>query len=252
MKQFGVGALYGIPSGGNNATPSFGQRFGIIKEVSVEFSQKLEKLLGQNKLPDDIAPGDMEFKGKAAFAEIEVDVYNSLFFGDIIAAGTKNFVNGEATGAVAGNNYSVTNAGNNSKPNVMLSVRYAATGVQLQQVSAGNEATGSFSFNNANGKIVFGGNDAGNNVLFLVDYAYTTATGKTLTVTNHLMGYGPVFEIYLSQPYQSIGNGIHLFSCRCAKMSMPMTRNTHMFSDFEFEAFANSAGNVAEIFQLSN
>ena len=218
----------------------------------MEFSQKLEKLLGQNKLPDDIAPGEMEFKGKANFAEIEVDIFNSLFFADIITAGVKNFVNGEATGAVTGNNYSVTNAGNNSKPNVMLSVRYATTGVQLQQVSAGNEATGSFSFNSSNGKIVFGGNDAGNNVTFLVDYTYTTATGKTLTVTNHLMGYGPVFEIYLSQPYQSVGNGIHLFSCRCAKMSMPMTRNAHMFSDFEFEAFANSAGNVAEIFQLSN
>lgn len=243
-----MGLLYGIPSGGNLATPSFGQRFGIVKEVSVEFSQKLEKLLGQNKLPDDIAPGDMEFKGKAAFAEIEVDTYNSLFFGDIITTGTKRFVNGESH-TLAGNNFAVTNSGNNFAVNLV--VRYAATGVELQPVSAGNEATGKYSVS-ATGTYTFGGNDAGNNVVVLVDYAYTSASGKTLTVTNHLMGYGPVFEMYLTQPYQSDGNGVHLFQCRASKMSMPMTRSAHMFSDFEFEAFANAAGNVAEIFQLSN
>ena len=98
----------------------------------------------------------------------------------------------------------------------------------------------------------FGGNDSGNNVQFLVDYSYTSTSGKTLTVTNHLMGYGPVFEIYLTQPYQSPGNGVHLYACRSSKMSMPMSRAAYMFSDFEFEAFANSAGNVMDIFQTSN
>jgi len=249
MKQFGIGALYGIPGSGNNATPSFIQRFGIIKEVSVEFSQKLEKLLGQNKMPEDIAAGDMEFKGKAAFAEIEVDTYNSLFFGDTITAGVKEFVPAESH-TLANNNTTVTNNGNNVFA-VDLGVRYSATGVALQKVTAGNEATGKYSVD-ATGKYTFGGNDAGNNIIVLIDYAYTSASGKTLTVTNHLMGYGPVFEIYLSQPYQSPGNGIHLYACRCAKMSMPMSRAAHMFSDFEFEAFANSAGNIMDIFQLSN
>jgi hypothetical protein len=249
MKQFGIGALYGIPSGGNNATPSFIQRFGIIKEISVEFTQKLEKLLGQNKMPEDIAPGDMEFKGKASFAEIEVDVYNSLFFGDTITTGTKSFVNGESH-TLAGNNTTTTNNGNNVFA-VDLGVRYSTTGVALQKTTAGNEATGKYSVDST-GKYTFGGNDAGNNVIVLIDYAYTTATGKTLTVTNHLMGYGPVFEMYLTQPYQSVGNGVHLYACRSAKMSMPMSRSAHMFSDFEFEAFANSAGNIMDIFQLSN
>jgi hypothetical protein len=250
MKQFGIGVLYGTPiSGGNNATPSFTQRFGIMKEVSVEFNQKLEKLLGQNKMPEDIAPGDMEFKGKASFAEIEVDVYNSLFFGDVVAAGSKAFINGESH-TLDGSNTTVTHNGNNTFYQD-LGVRYAANGVALRAVTAGNEATGLYSVDST-GKYTFGGNDAGNNVVMLIDYAYTSASGKTLTVTQHLMGYGPVFEVYCTQPYQSTGNGLHLFACRAAKMSMPMTRNAHMFSDFEFEAFANAAGNIMEVFQTSN
>jgi hypothetical protein len=248
MKQFGIGLVVGVPtSAGNNATPSFPQRFGVIKEAQVEFSGKLEKLWGQNKLPDDIAASDMEFKGKAAFAEIESDVYNSLFFGDVISTGSKKMVSDEAPAAVAGNNFTVANGGNNFYQNFGL--RYASTGVTLEQVGAGNEATGKYSVS-ATGKYTLGGNDAGNNVLFLVSYAYTSTAGKTLLVTNHLQGYGPVFELWLSMPYQG-DNGVHLFQCKSSKMSLPLDRAKHVFSDFEFESFPNAAGSIMEFFQTT-
>lgn len=240
--------MYGNPvAGGNNATPSFTQRFGTIQDVSVDFSQKLEKLMGQSKAPDDIAASDMEFKGTAAFAKIEVDIYNSLFFGDSVVTGSKNFVDAEVHTAAAANFV----ATNNNTFVQNLGLRYATTGATLEQVTAGNEATGKYSCNNATGTYTLGGNDASNNVVFLVSYIYTTPSGKTLTVMNHLQGYGPVFELYLSQSYQNPGNGLHLYRCKASKMGAPMKRAGYMISAFEFEAFANPAGQIMDIFQVS-
>lgn len=92
MFQFGVGGMYGRPVRGNLATPSGPQIFGTIQDVSVEFNQKLVQLRGQLKGPDDVAPGDMDIKGKGAFGRIEVEIYNSLFFGGTISTGVKKVV----------------------------------------------------------------------------------------------------------------------------------------------------------------
>jgi hypothetical protein len=88
MFQFGIGGMYANPNGGNLATPSGPQRFGTIQDVSVEFDQKLVELMGQNKMPDDVAPSDMKISGKGGFGNIEIDIYNALFFADTIVTGS--------------------------------------------------------------------------------------------------------------------------------------------------------------------
>jgi hypothetical protein len=67
-------------------------------------------------------------------------------------------------------------------------------------------------------------------------------------VTNRIQGYGPVFEMYLNQPYQGT-NGLHLRACRASKMSAPMKRNGYLISDFEFESFPDAGGNWFDWFQ---
>jgi hypothetical protein len=59
-----------------------------------------------------------------------------------------------------------------------------------------------------------------------------------------------VFELYLLEPYQGT-NGVHLYSVRASKMSNPLKRDNYLISDFEFEGFANAAGQVMDFFQIS-
>lgn len=242
--QFGIGGLFAIPTTGNLATPSGPIQFGTIQDTNVEFNQKLEKLMGQNKLPDDVAPSDMEIKGKSGFGRIDVNIYNALFFGETTTAGISVTAPNEAHNVPASTPYTVTiappNSGVFSKD---LGVRYAATQQAFTRVT-GTPDVGEYSV--SAGVYTFAAADTG--VAVLVSYEYTITSGTTLTVTNRIQGYGPVFEMYLAQPYQG-NNGLHLRACRASKMSAPMKRNGYLISDFEFEAFPDASGAVFDWFQ---
>lgn len=252
MFQFGIGALFAVPVGGNLGTPSFPQRFGTIQDVSIDINQKLVELRGQYKFPDDVAPSDMEIKGKSGFGRIEVEAYNALYFADTIAAGVKKMVDGEShtvAGTTGATTPVVVTHNDAGAIEVDLGVRYKATGVDLQVVTAGSEAAGKYSVDLATGTYTFDPDDLG--LELLISYVWLDdSEGRTMTITNHIQGYGPVFELWLAQPYQG-DNGIHLFQCRSSKMSAPMKRDGYMIPDFEFTAFANAAGDVAEWFQTS-
>ena len=242
--QFGIGGLFAIPTTGNLATPSGPVQFGTIQDTNVEFNQKLEKLMGQNKLPDDVAPSDMEIKGKSGFGRIDVNIYNALFFGETITTGIAITQSNEAHAIPATTPFTVTiappNSGTFSKD---LGVRFAATQQGFERVASG-PITGQYS--QAAGVYTFAAADEG--VAVQISYEYTITTGQTLTVNNHIQGYGPVFELYLAQPYQG-SNGLHLHACRASKMSAPMKRNGYLISDFEFEAFPDAAGIAFDWYQ---
>ncbi len=249
MFQFAIGGMYGNPTGGNLGTPSGPQQFGTIQDVGVEFTQKLVELYGQNKFPDDVAPSDMKVSGTGGFAKIEVELFNALYFADTISTGVDIVKEREAASVPATPGpYTVTvaQAANYLKD---LGVLYAANGKPFEKVTAGSEAAGKYSVDEGTGVYTFDAGDADADVL--ITYVCSDTGGRTLTVTNHIQGYGPVFELYLTQSYQG-NNGLHLFACRASKMSAPMKRDGYLISAFEFEAYANAAGKVFEWFQVSN
>jgi hypothetical protein len=247
MFQFGIGGAFARRVSGNAATPDFPQRFATMQDVNVEFNQKLVPLRGQNKGPDDVAPSDMEIKGKSGFGAINVEMYNALFFADTVTDGINVVADREAqtvpltTGAFT---ITVTNAADYVED---LGVMYANGDGYLQQVTAGNEDTGKYSVDEDTGIYTFDTGDAGKDVLISYEYADAVA-GRTMTVNNHIQGYGPVFELFLLQPYQG-RNAMHLFRCRASKMSAPMKRDNYLISDFEFEAFPGLDGRWFEWFQ---
>lgn len=329
MFQFGIGGMYARPVGGNLGSPSGPQIFGTIQDVSVDFSQKLVPLRGQLKGPDDVAPSDMDVKGKGAFGNINVQIYNSLLFANTVTPGIKKvpvypgeahvvptagantvltftavavdaltqiaeyeyashtgpspqvdetctvtgfstggnnvtgvllYVNGSAVGMALTTQANETHAGTGTIVNAGtvtvtnnatfindLGVKYAANGLQLQQVASGDEALGAYSVDEATGIYTFADADVGAALLFFYSYL-DTSDGQTMLVVNELQGYGPVFELYLMMPYQG-ANGLHLFNCRSSKMSAPLKRDNYVISDFEFEAFPNAAGQWFEWFQ---
>lgn len=248
MFQFGIGDVFGVPTGGNLATPSYPQFFGTLQEASVEFSQKLVELMGQNKFPDDVAPSDMKVTGKAGFARLEPDIYNALYFAETMATGM-DAVSSRELHTLTSSPFTATvaitppDSGTFKKD---LGVLYASNLKPFIRDSTTPTAAGHYSI--SNGTYTFYSADAGLGVL--ISYVYTLTTGQTLTVTNHLQGYGPVFEMYLMMPYQGT-NGLHLYACRSSKMSAPMKRDNYTISDFEFEAFADASGKVFDWFQAS-
>lgn len=245
MFQFGIGDMFATPTGGNLATPSFPQRFGVLQDVNVDIDQKLAELRGQNKFPDDVAPSDMTMKGKGGFAQIEIDIYNALYFADTVTANqTKQMIADEA------HTVTVTTATVSGTVPILvdLGVKVQATGQILIQVPSA-PAAGQYSVNLTTGVYTF--NAAQTGIVALISYVPAlVAAGRTLVVNNHIQGYGPIFDLWLRQPYQG-ANGMHLFACRASKMSAPMKRDGYLISDFEFQCFANAAGQIFEWFQTS-
>jgi hypothetical protein len=235
--------MYGNPTGGNAATPSWPQRFGTVQNVDLEISQKLVPLYGQNKFPDDVAPSDMKVTGKGGFANIEIDIYNALFYGDTVATGI-TAVSPEESHAIAGTVTVVPPSSGTFGED--LGVVNGTTGKPLIK----NAGVGVGQYNNTGAAYSFNATDVASAFPVLISYTYTLTTGRTLTVTNHIQGYGPTFELFLLEPYQGT-NGVHLYSVRASKMSNPLKRDNYVISDFEFEGFANAAGNVIDFFQIS-
>lgn len=75
---FGSGILYGIRNDVVNATPV---RFGVLQDVSIDFSAEAKELYGQLQFAVDVARGKTKITGKAKFAILQASVYNNLYFG---------------------------------------------------------------------------------------------------------------------------------------------------------------------------
>jgi hypothetical protein len=239
MFQFGIGGMFAKTTGGNLGTPDFPQRFGTLQDVNVEFNQKLVPLRGQNKGPDDVAPSDMEIKGKAAFGAIQVETYNALFFADTIVSG-EDIVADREEHTVPNTTGDFTIEVDESVSFVKdLGIQYADGSGYLQVVDPGSEDAGKYSVDEDTGIYTFAAADADRVVL--ISYVYDTNEGRTMQVENHIQGYGPVFEMFLLQPYQG-HNALWLARCRASKMSAPMKRDGYLISDFEFECYPGSDG----------
>jgi len=81
---FGSGVLYGIRNDISGQTPV---RFGVLQDVSIEFSSDVKDLFGQNQFPVDSARGKAKIMGKAKQALLSPLLYNSIFFGQSLQAG---------------------------------------------------------------------------------------------------------------------------------------------------------------------
>ena len=100
---FGTGSLWGAATQdaqGNaiaNPTPI---KFGELQDISADFGRDLKMLYGQNAMPVSVAGGKMKFEFKAKFARIAGRVFNDLYFGNTLGAGTLAAVFNDLAGAL--------------------------------------------------------------------------------------------------------------------------------------------------------
>lgn len=248
MFQFGTGFLVGVPNAQNLATNPTPVIFGTVQEVSMEIGATIKELHGNLQFPDDTAIADKKITGKVSFARIDINIFNQLFFADSYVPGVTAMAINESH-SIPTTPYQVTIAPPGSGTYVAdLGVRFTATGKPLTKVASG-PTTGQYSVNVGTGVYTFAAADTTLGVQ--ISYTYTSTAGNTLTVNNQSQGYGPQFEMWLSQPYPGTGNGIHLYACKAGKLSMPLKRDDYQIVEMDYEAFAASSGKVFDMFQTS-
>jgi hypothetical protein len=249
MFQFGSGRLFVNPIGGNLAANPTPQGVLTVQDISVDISVTLKELVGLNQYPDDIAPGEKKVSGKFSFGRNDLQLFNNIFFADTRSTGIKNIVPDEGPTAIPTTPFQITVTGSATFA-TDLGVINASTGAPMQRV-ASSPATGQYSV--ASGIYTFATADVG--ILVKISYVKTVAaSGATVQINNQIMGYGPIFELWLAETYQAVGgnnNGLHLYACRVSKFTQNLKNNDYMKPEIDFSAFANAAGQVGELFQVS-
>jgi len=236
--NFGSGQLFGLDSAGAPL------RFGALQDVSVDFSGDMKMLHGQESFALAVARGKSKIECKAGFANIDLKAYNSLYFGQTLAAGHSKQARNEA-GVVPTTPFTLT-AVNGATFELDLGVIDVLTGNQMVQVgSAATPITGQYKVS-AVGVYTFAAADVGKAVL--LNYLYTVAgTGQKLTISNQLMGTVPTFGVILSQRFQSKDYTLRLYTCVSDKLSTPFKQDDFSIPEMTFSAQQNDAGQIGYI-----
>lgn len=238
--NFGVGTLIGYRTDVANSTPV---PFGVVQNCDLAFSFSNKELIGQYQTPVDVARAAQKITGKAQFARIYAAAFNNLFFNGVQATGgVLTAVNEAASIPTTPFQVTVSNAANFVKD---LGVFFAATGIQLTRVASA-PAANQYAVNEATGVYTFAAADTGKGII--ITYNYNTASGaQKITGTNQLMGAAPTFAVTLANTYQGKVTNFTLNACVANKLDFPFKNQDYTIPSFEFEAFADAAGNLYTI-----
>jgi hypothetical protein len=251
---FGAGQLYALPgsfSGGSfGASPVW---FATLQDVDISIDATIKELRGQYQFPDDTAISDKKITWKAGYGRFSIDTWNNLYFGDVISSGSNSGGTGAGGGVPQVQEATTVNATSYTTINHAaftqdMGIIYSTSKQGFVKVT-GVPTVGQYNVSAG----VYGLAAADNNQAILVSYRYSIASGRTLVVQNHNQGWGPQFEMVLSQPYQELTAGIpnylDLYACKAGKLSVPLKRADYTISDLEGQAFANAAGFVGEFYE---
>lgn len=246
--QGGIGALVILPqTSGNPPSPSFPQRMVSISEFEIQVKGKNVNLEGQNQWPDDVMPSDREGSIKLTAGRISLDMLN-LMFGETIASGFTQPVMDEGPTAIPTTPYQITVVGSANFVDD-LAVVNAATGQQLEQVASGPVA-GQYSV--AAGVYTFAAADHTSGISVKISYTKgVTGSGRTLTVGNHLQGYGPVHRAVITAPYTcpiatvALGS-INVRSIRFTEVGLPFKRNGYLMVPLSGSIFPDGSGDALD------
>ena len=146
---FGSGSLFAL-LGGSNPTPV---KFGIIQDVTIDFSFDMKELHGQKQFAVKLARGKAKATWKCVAAQLKGKVINDIFFNGTSTARTQDLTALDEAHTVPGSavspartvtvTYASTFLGN-------VSVNYVSEGrLYLGVVAAGAEDTGFYSVTRA-------------------------------------------------------------------------------------------------------
>ena len=238
--HFGVGNAFAKRTDISNPTPT---RFGILQEISVNFEGATKEAYGQNTFPVDVARTTTKVGGSGKMLNIDAVALADLFFGATVTASSGFDIYYDEAHSVPGSSTYTVTVSHVSGGIQDLGVYYSATGVQLRRVAASSEALGLYSVNEGTGVYTFASADASAALLF--NYKNASTTYNEMDLSNFLMGSGPVFTFYLTNPYRGKTFNLILNACRITKIDFPFKNIDHTVMDFDFSAFTDSADKLA-------
>lgn len=218
-----------------NSTPV---NFGLVQDVTFDWSFDLKEGYGQYQMPVVLARGKGKITGKAKVLRISGLAIGNLFFGITPAAGQVATSFAES-GTIPATPYQVTVA--NSATFVDdLGVVSATTGLPLAKV-ASSPSTGQYSV--AAGVYTFAAADTTNVVL--ISYTYTiSSTGQKIVLTNQLMGYTPTFAANLFTTFQGKPVTVKMPNCVSSKLGFGTKLDDYLMPEFDFGVFSDASGNI--------
>jgi hypothetical protein len=240
MFVFGSGVLIGTQLNVANPTPI---NFGLVQKVSVDTSVSVKELYGQYAFPVAVGSGTRKVQCKASLARFSGQAIGRLFYNQVPSPGSTISAFAEVHKVPASTPYTITVA-NPTTPLADQGVVYAATGLPLIAVSS-LTAAGQYTFNPSTGVYTFYSGDSNANVL--ISYTYTaSATGEALAIANPLIGPTSTFmaTLFATDPTTNAQFSVTLNQCVASKFSFGTNIEDFAKPDFEFQAFANAAGQV--------
>lgn len=237
---FGSGIMFGVPNS-TNPTP---RQFGTLQEVSVDLSGSIKELNGQFQFASAVARGTQKITGKAKAANINIDMYNALYFGETLEVG-QNLVeyNGEyktestaATVTVKGGTFLRDLGVLNSKGEVFTRVASDATPKTNEYKL--DESTGLYTFSEDNkGKMVY------------ISHMYHDDTGgHMITINNQLMGEATGFTAIFNGRFGGKQTTLILENCISSKLTLLGTKTEDFtIPEFDFSASVNAVGKVGSL-----
>lgn len=237
MLNFGVGQLLVVPSG-SNPTPL---QFGVLQDVSLDIKYTKKELYGSHQFPVDAARAQCSISGKIKHAQISGALFNQILTGSSIATGqTAGSINEAGTIPATPYQITVTQSATWVADNGVVDL---TAGITLARV-ASLPATGQYSV--SAGVYTFAAADTTHQVL--ISYTYTLATGKTVTLTNQLMGAGSTYVLRMFNTFRSKAIGFELAAVTIDSLSMPFKNEDYTLNDLEFDAYADSTTQVLKAY----
>jgi hypothetical protein len=257
---FGTGALIATPlydASGTAITVPSPVQFGILQDITVDDSADIKELYGDKQYPVDIGRGKAKLMLKAKAAMINAELFNSVYYGQGIVAGSDNAIIdtvGSAiptgAGSTAVNVNAVATGGASAIFAADLGVQFpdgtpytrvasSPTGGQYALVTGVNSSGATYQFSDI---------DVGKTVFINYQYSNAAGTGKVLTIKNIPMGSVPVFSCQLMSNKR---NGQTMwrkfYACTATKLTMDFKNDDFVIPDFEAGCFADPAtGNVQQ------
>jgi hypothetical protein len=259
--SFSTGAFWGerTDTTGSGIGP---RQFGIVQGVMIDFAFTDKPLFGQLQWPVAIGRGQGKITGKCESAQLNMLLYADIFFGLTPATGQVGVAQAEAATVNNASPPTVTVA-NSATYLDDLGVAYAAgiaAGDRFNRVSPGPPSlAATYSVNLSTGVYTFAPADVGKSVI--VSYKYNIAgSGEQLLITAQVQGFTPSWK---GTFYQKISPGppgtggslqgfaILLNAVTSSKLTFSTKQQDWQIPGFDFEAFADAAGNIGTISLVS-
>lgn len=219
---------------------------GFVQELELDLSGTTKQLYGQNQFPLVAARSTIKATGKFKSAEVSGLAWNAFFFGSTLSTANGITWNVDSTFTVSTSAVTLQ-VGSSLTFDADLGMRYSSNGLPLQRVSTGLEATGKYSVS-ATGLYTFAAGDQA--ATLKITYTSTVNPGQSMLLANQIIGQTPTFQLdYYTTLNQPTAKPfvVRVYQCVSSKFTAAFKLEDFMMPSFEFDFFANAAGNVMNV-----